>query len=85
MRVAIIVTFLRQKPRANRSTLRQDRSHVPVGIRCGAVMGHTSDSRPARLLMALKQSRVSVSCKVHAHVEDGNLATANIILIVLRK
>ena len=61
MRVAIIVTFVRQKPGANRSTLRQDRSHVPVGIRCGAVVGYTSDSRPARLLTVLKQSRVAVS------------------------
>jgi len=31
------------------------------------------------LLMALNQSRVAVSYKVHAHVEDGNPATANII------
>ena len=62
MRVAIIVTFLRQKPSANRSTLRQGRSHVPVRIRCGAVVGYIpADSRPARLLTVLKQSRVAVS------------------------
>ena len=84
MRVAIIVTFERQKPSANRGTLRQDRSYVPVGIRCWAVVGPTStrleacstSATPIYCWRHLNQYRVAVSYKkAHVHVEDGDLVT----------